>query len=162
DFARLVALDAARARVPARDDAFRAEHVDRIVLDAVHQQPEAFLAFAQHLVVPLALAEIARDLREAEQDPLVVAQRGDHDVGPEARSVLAQPPALVFDAALLHRLAQLLRGPIALDVLGRVENRKVLADDLLRAVLLDQRRTGVPARDMAVLVENEDRVIPHA
>src|SRR4029078_4147917 len=26
DFARLVALDAARARVPARDDAFRAEH----------------------------------------------------------------------------------------------------------------------------------------
>ena len=48
----------------------------------------------------LALGEIAGDLAEAAQRPRVVAQRGDDDVGPETRPVLAQAPAFVFEASL--------------------------------------------------------------
>ena len=45
----------------------RVEHVDRVVDDALDQQPEALLALAQRLLVQPALGEVARDLGEAEQ-----------------------------------------------------------------------------------------------
>jgi hypothetical protein len=48
------------------------------------------------------------------------------------------------------------------DVFGRVEAREVLAQDLLRRVALDALGARVPARDPALGVEQEDRVLPHA
>src|SRR4029453_11368204 len=93
-----VALDALRAGVPAGDDAVGVEQVQRIVHHALDQQPEALLGLAQRLLVALALGEVARDLREADELATLVAQRGQHHVGPEARPVLAHPPALVLEA----------------------------------------------------------------
>src|SRR5690606_35932052 len=62
NFHALVARDAARAGVPAGDDAFRAEHVDRVVLHALDDQAKAFLAFTQDLFLLLAIGEVTRDL----------------------------------------------------------------------------------------------------
>src|SRR6185312_13523328 len=48
------------------------------------------------------------------------------------------------------------------EVLGRVEAREMLADDLVGKIALDALRTGVPARDAPRAVEHEDRVVGHA
>jgi hypothetical protein len=42
-----------------------------------------------------------------------------------------------------------------------VEDREVLADDLLGCVALQPPRAGVPGLDVAVAVEQEDRVVDH-
>ena len=77
-----------------------------------------------------------------------VAQRRDDDVRPEARAVLADAPALVLEASVLRRLAQLELREMLGDVFGRVEDREVLADDLVGAVALDALGAGVPAQDV--------------
>src|SRR5437870_4336190 len=97
DLARLIALDAARAGIPARDEALRVQHVDGVVLHAIDEQAKALLGVAQLFFLSAPHAQVARDLREGEQLSLVVAQRGDDDVRPEARAVLPYPPALVLE-----------------------------------------------------------------
>src|SRR5262249_7230302 len=67
DFGRLIALDAPGAGIPTGDDAFRAQHVDRIVGDALDQQAELLLAAPQRLLSSAALGEVAGDLGEADQ-----------------------------------------------------------------------------------------------
>ena len=52
DLSRRIALDALGAGIPAGDDTVRVQHVERIVGDAVYQQPELTLAFAQTLLGP--------------------------------------------------------------------------------------------------------------
>src|SRR6185437_10913256 len=47
DLAGFVALDALGARVPGRHPTPRVEHVNRVVLAALHQEAEALLALAQ-------------------------------------------------------------------------------------------------------------------
>src|SRR5438067_10570957 len=48
----------------------------------------------QQAILRLAsLGEIARDFREAEERPVVIANRRDDDVGPEECAVLPEPPA---------------------------------------------------------------------
>jgi hypothetical protein len=46
-----------------------------------------------------ANGEVARDLRVSYQHPGVVPERGDDDIGPEAASVLGEPPAFIREAA---------------------------------------------------------------
>ena len=46
------------------------------------------------------LGDVARDLGEADQLAVVVADRVDDDAGPEARAVLAHAPALGLELAL--------------------------------------------------------------
>src|SRR3954470_4116553 len=84
-----VALDSLGAGVPARHDAFRVEHVDRVVHHAFHQEAEALLGLPQGLLVELALGNVARDLGKAQQLAGIVAQRCDHYARPKARAVLA-------------------------------------------------------------------------
>src|SRR5688500_5671545 len=160
DFVAAVALDLLGARVPARHQALRVEHEHRIVGHALDQQPEALLALAHRLLVRPALGKVARDLREAEQLAVVVAQRGDHHVRPEARAVLAHAPALVLEAPFGHRGAQLVVGPALVHGVARIEGGKVPADDLARAVALDALGAGVPGHDVALAVEHEYRVVP--
>jgi hypothetical protein len=52
DFLRRIALDALAADVPARDDPAGVEHVEGVVGDPLHQQPETSFAFEQ---VPLLI-----------------------------------------------------------------------------------------------------------
>src|SRR5438309_1101541 len=57
-----------------------------------------------------ALGDVAGDLGEADDVAGVVADRVDHHVGPEARAILAHPPAFLFEAALGGGGAQRLGG----------------------------------------------------
>ena len=47
DVGGFIALDAPGARIPVADDAVGVEHVDGVVNDPFHQQPEFALAFEQ-------------------------------------------------------------------------------------------------------------------
>ena len=113
------------------------------------------------LLVPFPLRQIARDLREPDQSPVVIANGGDHHVGPETRAVLPDAPALVFEPAVARRSFQL---PLALarpDILLGIEAREVLADDLVGGVALEPLGARVPRRHVAGRVENEDGVVLH-
>jgi hypothetical protein len=159
DLCRAPATDALRAAVPAGDVAVRVECEDAVVADAVDQQPEPLLALAHHLLGPAPLAEVASDLGEADEFPLRVAKRRDDDVGPELRSVLPNAPALILHRALsLGNLQLALRLP-ALLILRRIEDREVLADDLLRRITLEPLGARVPRDDVAGGIEREDGVI---
>src|SRR5690242_18114626 len=110
-----------------------------------------------------ALREVARDLGESDEGArCLVAERGDHDICPEARSVLAEAPALVLDPTRLRRDVELPRRLARVDVGLGVKDREVLADDLRFAVALEPRRAGIPRAHDAALVEEKDRVVRHA
>ena len=93
---------------------------------------------------------------------MLVAERCDHDVGPEARTVFADAPALVFDTVGGGGDLQLPVRFSRLDILGRVEDREVLPDDLVLGVALQPLRARIPASNDALVVEDEDRVIGDA
>lgn len=59
-------------------------------------------------------------------------------------------------------MQQLMVGPSAVARLLRVEEREVLADDVLGRVALDALRADVPCRDTAVDVQHEDRIFADA
>ncbi len=65
-------------------------------------------------------------LPKPRSSPLVVVERGDDDVGPEAGAVLADAPALVLEAALGDGGLELAGGLAGGVVLGGVEDEKCL------------------------------------
>src|SRR5439155_3924803 len=54
-----------------------------------------------------ALGEVARDLRESDEHPLLVTQRRDVDTRPEQRAIFTDAPAFFLIAAFLGRDAEL-------------------------------------------------------
>src|SRR5581483_8028290 len=67
DLLRRISLDPLRARVPARDQPSRAQHVDCVIDDALHQQAELLLTLAQGFFRLAALGQIPRDLGKSDQ-----------------------------------------------------------------------------------------------
>ena len=128
-----VALQLLRAEVPGRDGAVGPQHEDGVVGDAADQEGEPLLALAQGVLASLPLGEVAGDLPEADQMAVGVPDRGDHDVGPEAGPVLADPPSLVLERAVGGGDGQLPIRLARLEVVLRVEDREVPADDLIAA-----------------------------
>jgi hypothetical protein len=110
-------------------------------------------------LVHAAAGEVARDLGKADETALLIAQRRDHDIGPEARAVLAHAPALVLEPAFGRGHLELACGPVAPDVLGCVEGAEMLADDLLRAIALEPLGADVPGPDVPLGIEGEHRVV---
>jgi len=159
DFRGLVALGLPRAGVPADDMAAGVEHEDRVVLHAFYQQTESLLAHAQQFFMAAPLREVPHDLREAAELAGRPVQPRDDDVGPEAGSVLAQPPVLVLEAAGQPCGLQLMLGPSAVEQLGGIEHREMAAHDFVRLVAVDLLRAGVPAQHQAVRIHEEDRVV---
>jgi hypothetical protein len=143
----------------AGDHALRIEHVEGVVGHALDQQPEALFALAQCFLVHAPLAQVARDLGEAEQLARFVAQGGDHDVRPEARAVLLHPPALILEAPLGGGDLQLVLRPATFQSFAGIEDREVAADDLFGRVPLDPLRAEVPGHDPSLGVEEEHGVI---
>jgi len=96
---------------------------------------------------PPPLAQVSGHLGEAGQPAIGAPNRGDQHVGPEARAVSSQAPALLFirplDGGDGELALRLLRG----EVLGRVEDREVLPDDLVVGVSVDALRALVPRGD---------------
>ena len=77
-----------------------------------------------------------------------------------ARPVLADAPPLLLVVALAQRRSASSRSAVAgAATLRRVEDAEVLADDLVGRVALAALGAGVPARDAALGVEHEDRVV---
>src|ERR1700677_2006860 len=62
DFARSVALDPFRSEVPVGDLAVGVDHVDGVVGDALHKEPELLFAELELPLGILAFGEVARDL----------------------------------------------------------------------------------------------------
>ena len=86
-------------------------------------------------------------------------QRDDHDVGPEAGAVLADPPAFVLEPAVGGGDLKL---PVRLaggDLLRGVEHREVPSDDLICSVALEALRARIPRGDAPVAIKREDRVV---
>jgi hypothetical protein len=162
DLVGLVALDALGADVPVADRALGREHVDRVIGHALHQQPEALLAGAQRLLGLAFVGDVARDLGVAEQRPLLVVDRVDHDAGPEARAVLAHAPAFGLVLALVQGGRQGALGQVRRPVFGGVETREVLAQDFGRQVALEALGARIPAADVAFGVEHVDRIVADA
>ena len=53
-------------------------------------------------------------------------------------------------------------GQSACERFGGVEARKVLADDLVGSVSLEALGAGVPGENVAVGIQHENRIVPHA
>src|SRR5690606_7719898 len=103
-----------------------------------------------------------RDLGEPDDLAHVVMDGVDNDVGPETAAVLAYPPGFLLEATGRARHFERLLRLLGRAILGRVEARKVLADDLERLITLDALCAGVPARHTALGVEHVDGVIGDA
>jgi hypothetical protein len=162
DLRGTVALDPLRAQVPARHAAIGVQHEDRVVLHGLDHEPEAFFALAHLLFLQAALGEVARDLGETDQLPSRLMCGCDHDVGPEPRSILPDPPPFVLEAALGARDLQLEVRPSAGKRVGGIEDGEVFADDLVGTVELHPLRAHVPARHDPLGVDREDRVVVDA
>jgi hypothetical protein len=159
DLGGRVALERMRPGVPAANGAIHVQHVDRVVAHAFHQQAEPLFAGAQFLLVPPALAQVARHLGEARKLAGSIVDGRDDDVGPEPAAVLAHPPALILETAQLARPPQFLIGPAGRDSFRRIEHGEMLPQDFLAGVALQFFRADVPGDDMPLGVENEDAVV---
>src|SRR5436190_16988643 len=100
DLVSVVALDAFGARVPSGNVSRRIQHEDRVITYGLNDQAKSFFALSQCLFRRASFREIARDLGEAEEFPVVVAERRDDDVGPKARSVFPNSPSFVLEAPI--------------------------------------------------------------
>jgi hypothetical protein len=108
------------------------------------------------------LGDVARDLGEAEQRPVLPAEGVEDDAGPESAAVLADPPALLLVPTAARRGGQGALGHARRAVLLGAEAGDVLADGLGGRVALDPTRAGVPVRHGPVRAEHVDRVVGDA
>ena len=133
----------------AADD--RREDVVEIVRHAAGQLADRLeLLRLEELLARVARALPAASLRSVRSrvilakptvSPVVVADRVDHDVGPEPAAVLAHAPALGLEAALPSSATASARaGMPGRAILVGVEAREMLADDLLGAIALEALR----------------------
>ncbi len=109
------------------------EHEDGVIGDALDQQAKAPLGLEQGLLGLALLGHVARDLGEADQFAVLGADAVDDDARPEARAVLAHPPAVTLKPAFGPGDFEHLRRQAGFAVLIGVEGRKMLADDLVGA-----------------------------
>ena len=108
---------------------------------------------------PLALGNVACDFPKAKEKAVFVLESGDNDVGPEAGTVFADAPALIFKAPLRGGDFQLVSRFSPFDVFGRIKNREMAATNFVERVSLDAFRALVPGRDMTLGVKQKDGVV---
>ena len=88
--------------------------------------------------------------------------RGDHDIRPEARPVLAKTPPLLFETAVPPGDDELLFALARLDFFGRIEDREVFSDDFFGRVPLDALGAEVPRRNAPLRIQHENAVVEDA
>ena len=120
--------------------------------------PEALRVLVDDLLGRLALGDVAGDLGVADQ-LVAIEDRIDHHTGAEARPVLARPPGLGFEAAILARGLEVAQRQALLDVAGGIEAREVRADHVGGVVALDPAAAAVPGADIAARIEHVDGVV---
>jgi hypothetical protein len=131
DFRRLIALDAFAPGVPAGDDPFRIEHIDRVIDDGLHQQ--AKISFG-----PFALLRFMADVGEK--------LRPQHL---ERREFIAKPDDLPLVRLLLRDVAAFERdeGDLAMVILDRCERGVDDEGVCIVSVCADRR---IPANELAL------------
>jgi hypothetical protein len=110
----------------------------------------------QGLLRSHSFREIPRDLGEAEELPGLISNGGDDDIRPESRSVLAKPPAFVLESAYACGNLQFAMRLARPDILVRIEDGEVFANDLRSLVALNALRAGVPGGYVALTVKEEE------
>ena len=108
-----------------------------------------------------AIGDVARDLGQADDLALLVANDVHRGQGPELRAILAYAPALILRHSLLQGLAQQAFGAAVGTIFGGEEQGEMLADHLVGAIALDPLGTGVPRHHMAIWVEHVDGIVHH-
>src|SRR5258708_1744545 len=159
DFSRTIALDPFRTGVPARNLAVRRQHIDGIVRNALHQEPELFLTFPKRLFGKPSLGKIARDLGETNQVAGGILDGIDDDIGPEPGAVLSAAPALPFEFSFARGDLERSSGQALFAIGLGVKAREVLAKDFGFFVPFETPRAGVPARYVSIRIEHVDGVI---
>src|SRR6185503_19952816 len=136
---RLLALPAENCfglRIPLADDTALIplhEGIERGVDDAARHA----LALDQRLLGLAPLGEIARYLGIAEDLATIAAHGVDHHIRPEARAAFAHAPALGLITPVAPGRFQHALGHAGSTVFWRVEDREMLADDLVAGIALD-------------------------
>ncbi len=69
----------------------------------------------------LSFGEVAGDLTKPDELPSFVAKRGDDDVRPKARAVLANAPTLILEASDARRFLELVLPLAGAVILFRIE-----------------------------------------
>src|SRR5688500_4591096 len=149
DFLLRVTLEALRTPIPTRDVTLKVEHVDRVVRHTLHENSEALLAPSQRVLGCLSLGDVPCDFGKADQRAILAAYWIDNDMRPHARPILADAPALLFEAALGSCDFERTPRQPCVQVLLRVEQGEVLTDDFVCGVAFEALRSRVPRRDDA-------------
>jgi hypothetical protein len=108
------------------------------------------------------LGDVPRDLGEADELTLLIADRINDDARPEAAAVFAHAPTFDLEFSVPLRLLQRKRRQSGAPILFRVESREMRANDFVRAITLHSLGTTVPIGHAALRIEHEDRVVDHA
>jgi hypothetical protein len=106
-----------------------------------------------------AFSDVARNLGEPDQRPLVVPDRLDDGVGPEAGAILSDAPALSLMPAMGPNGLQYSLGKAACSIFRGKESGKVLANDLNRLVALDPLGASIPGCNESVRVEHVNGIV---
>ena len=107
------------------------------------------------------LADVARDLGEADEGACVVIDRIDDDGGPELGAVFAHPQSFGFETTDGCGLVQRLLRNAGPAILLGVEAAEMLPNDLIAAIALDPFGAGIPGRYVSAGVELENGVVHH-
>src|SRR5690606_29969510 len=158
----LVALYTLGALVPARDPAVTVEQENGVVEVALHEQRGTLLGGEQLIFHVLRLIDLLGHLGETGCLALAIAHGADHDIGPEAGTVLAHAPAFVLDPAVARGDLQFSRKGAVRSSFGWVEHGEMPANDFRGTVSLDPLSAGIPGHDATRPVEREDGVVRHA
>ena len=86
-------------------------------------------------------------------------KRREHDTRPKPRAVFADAPLFFFETSFTpYRIQHVLRLSGSA-ILGRIEDRKMLTDDLAGSITLDTLRARVPRDVETPFVEQVDGVV---
>ena len=120
---------------------------------------ELFGILSPLVLQPLVLGLIADHFHEA-AEPLIVIAQGFHvAAGEEAAAILPEMPAIVRGPAFREADVAFASGAVLLAVFRGENNVDGLAEDLAGAVTEDLLGPRVPARDIPLEVERENRML---
>src|SRR5690606_15397585 len=126
---------------------------------ALDQQAKTLFTFPKLPLVLSPLRQVTRDLRETCKSAVLIPKRGDHDVRPESRTILADAPTFVLESTLHSRSPQFLLRPTIGNPVRWIKPGHVRTYDFVRRVTLDTLGTGIPTNHNTLRVQHENCVI---
>src|SRR5579883_1502978 len=88
--------------------------------------------------------------------------RINDNIGPEDRSILAQAPGFRLETAFPRRRMKRARRRSRRAVGLGIKTREMVPDDFVGCIAFDALRAGIPAYDISVRIQHEDRIVRHA